>query len=201
MVTINKYNINGEITGSLNLPQEIEKVNISIPLLHEVVRYYLANRRQGTVSTKTRGEVSGGGRKPWRQKHTGRARHGSIRSPIWVGGGVTFGPKMRDYSFKMPKKKLRKALKMAIKSKARDGELLIVEDFTLESHKTKEFKKIAEKLALPRKTLMVVNNVDKNLKLASSNLKINVKNLKDINTYEIIDAKKVVFTESAFKCL
>ena len=130
------YNTEGATVGELELNKDIFDVEINKALLHQVVRMQLANKRQGTQSALTRGEVRGGGAKPWRQKGTGRARHGSIRSPIWVKGGVVFAPKPRDYSFRMPKKMRRQALKSALTSKVKNDEILVLDDLKLAQPKT-----------------------------------------------------------------
>ena len=131
---------------------------------------YLANQRQGTASTKTRAEVRGGGRKPWRQKGTGRARHGSIRSPIWVGGGVVFGPKPREYRQAMPKKARRAALRSALSAKVRDGELIVSESLTLAEPKTKQMAAVLGRLSAERKPLIVLAERDRNVELSTRNL-------------------------------
>ena len=142
------YNCQGEEVGEVELNPEVFDVEPNIHLLHQVVVAYLANQRQGTHSTKRRGEVRGGGRKPWPQKYTGRARHGSIRSPIWVGGGVAHGPKPRDYTIDLPKKVKRKAFKMALTARFREGRIKVVERFDLPEIKTKRMVEILKNLEL-----------------------------------------------------
>src|SRR5690554_365403 len=131
------FNIEGKEVGEIELNDAVFGVEVNETLLHEVVVNQLANRRQGTVATKTRGLVRGGGRKPWRQKGTGRARHGSTRSPIWVGGGTTFGPTPRSYSYRLPKKARRAALKSALSAKAAAGNILVLDQLSVEQPKTK----------------------------------------------------------------
>jgi len=132
------YNVKGEQVGEIELKDSVFGVPVNVPGMHEAVLNYLANQRQGTHSTKTRGEVRGGGRKPWRQKGTGRARQGSIRAPQWIKGGIVFGPKPRDYSYKLPKKVKRLALKSALSSKVRDNEIIVLDEFKLDQPKTKK---------------------------------------------------------------
>ena len=129
------YNMEGKQVGELELSDAVFGVKVNQDLMHRAVLSYLANRRQGTAAVKNRGDVSGGGRKPWRQKGTGRARHGSIRSPQWVGGGVVFGPTPRDYSFRLPKKARRAALKSALSAKAAAGDIVILDQLTVEAPK------------------------------------------------------------------
>ena len=135
-------NQKGKVVRTLELDQKVFDGKINMSLLHQAVVTYLANQRKGLASTKTRGEVRGGGRKPWRQKGTGRARVGSIRSPLWKGGGATFGPKPRDYSQKMPQRMKALALKSALNAKLNDKELMVIDDIKLRSHKTKECSEV-----------------------------------------------------------
>ena len=142
MPTVALYNTNGEQVGEVELKEDIFGVPVHGPVLHDAVVMQLAGRRRGTHDTKTRAEVQGGGRKPWRQKGTGRARHGTIRSPIWRGGGVVFGPHPRDYSYSLPKKVRRLALKSALSAKVQAGDLLVLEELSLEQPRTKDMVKI-----------------------------------------------------------
>ncbi len=168
-------------------------------LLYEVVKMQLANRRRGTASTKTRGEVRGGGRKPWRQKGTGRARQGSIRAPQWVGGGVVFGPKPRDYSYRLPKKARKVALKSALSAKYRDGEILFVDRIELPDHKTKSAVAFLRDLGLEdKKVLLVVEELDFNLDRATRNLpRVKVLKVEGLNVYDLLDHEVVVCTAGA----
>ena len=145
-IKIKLYESDGAEAGEAELPSCLLEEEIDPDLLHRAVQYSLVNRRAGTASTKTRGEVRGGGRKPWRQKHTGRARHGSRRSPLWRGGGVTFGPKPREYEYKLPKKMRRKALRMALTAKLQDGECALIEGLQFARPKTKEALKLLQEL-------------------------------------------------------
>ncbi|MEW6040781.1 MAG: 50S ribosomal protein L4 [Elusimicrobiota bacterium] len=200
MTAIPVFNINGEKVGETALPENIEKNEYSPSLLHEVVTAYLANQRKGTHCTKTRAEVSGSGAKPWRQKHTGRARSGSIRSPLWRKGGVVFGPKPRSYRQNLPKKKLRRALENAIKYKASTGNLMVLNEIKLEVPKTKKVIEILKKLNINgENTLMVVKTLDRNVKLASKNIEnLHVLQCNSLNTYDVLRSKKVVFSQEAF---
>ncbi len=197
---IDVFGINGNKIKELTVPETVKNLSISIPLLSEVVSTYLSNQRAGTASTKTRGEVSGGGRKPWRQKHTGRARHGSIRSPLWRKGGVVFGPKSKSWRIKLPNKKIKKALKMAIKSKIDSNELLVLQELKISSKKTKEVKKILDNFKINKeKVLIITENIDENLKLAARNIEnLKILPISSINTYEILRANKVFITEECF---
>jgi large subunit ribosomal protein L4 len=187
--------INGSVKDKLELPESIFGLEDNGGLVWEAVTNYLANQRQGTAKTKTRGEVRGGGKKPWRQKHTGRARAGSIRSPIWVGGGTVFGPRPRDYSYKLPKQKKRKALCTALSMKLRSQNIKIVEDFELENNKTKEMAKILKTLGLFGETVLVKDSFPKNMILASRNIpKFSLATAKDLNIYDCVASENLVFT-------
>src|SRR5688572_4221584 len=137
MYTAKHYSVSGEEKGTVELPDSTFAAPKRVDVIYDALRSYMANQRQGTVATKTRSLVSGGGRKPWRQKGTGRARHGSIRSPIWVGGGTVFGPQPRDYSFRMPRKARREALLSALSLKNQEGKLIVLDKLELEEAKTK----------------------------------------------------------------
>jgi len=204
------------IANSLSLPvlsiqgKEVEKIElakrvfdgkISEALIHQAVVTYLANQRKGLASTKTRGEVRGGGIKPWRQKGTGRARVGSIRSPLWRGGGVTFGPKPHSYYKDLPQKMKTMALKSALNAKLRDKEILILSDLKVASHKTKDFSKIVKSLKLDGvKVRVVVEKVEPNLKLATGNMKkVLLAKASDVHATEVIDCKRLVLTKQALR--
>lgn len=193
----------GEKSGTVELPDSIFGIEPNRALLWEVTRMYLANRRQGTASTKRRGEVRGGGKKPWRQKHTGRARVGSIRSPVWKGGGVVFGPKPRDYSYSMPKKKRRLALVSALAEKSKENLIKIIEDFTLDKPKTKEMATILKNLNLVgEKTLLAVAELDENLKRSARNIPLlKVAPAKDLNAFEVLAHRYLVLTKRSLDLL
>jgi large subunit ribosomal protein L4 len=162
----------------------------------------LANNRQGTQKAKTRSEVSGGGRKPWRQKGTGHARQGSTRSPQWTGGGVVFAPVPRDYSFKMNKKEKRAALKSALTDKVANGKLVVVDALTFEAPKTKEFAKVMANLNVNEKALVVLNDNDANVVLSAKNIPTVKTSLTNtINVYDIVNAKTLVLTQDAVKTI
>jgi len=196
MPEVDVFNKEYKPIGRVELPDEIFGVEVKEGLLHEVVRNYLANKRQGTASTKTRGMVSGGGRKPWRQKGTGRARHGSIRSPIWRGGGTVFGPLPRDYSYRIPKKVKWSALSSALSAKVLDGELLVVDDISIDEPKTRLFKGILKGLGVDGGSLLIVlPERDKNIELASRNIPgVNVARVDELNVYSILSHEKIILT-------
>lgn len=172
------------------------KVNKAV--LYQVIKMYEANKRRGTASTKTRAAVSGGGRKPWRQKGTGRARAGSIRSPLWKGGGVVFGPHPRNYSYSVPQKIRREALRASLNSKYNENAMLVLDELKVDKPKTKEFKKILNSLKLNEKALFVLDKIDDNLKLASRNLKeVALKRADDLNALDVLNFKKLVLTKAA----
>ncbi|MDD2181211.1 MAG: 50S ribosomal protein L4 [Bacilli bacterium] len=196
-------NTSGEKIKDITLNEQIWAIEPNDAVLYDAIKLTRNSQRQGTHATKTRSEVIGGGRKPWRQKGTGRARHGSTRSPIWVGGGVTFGPAPRDYGKKMNRKEKRLALKSALAYKAIDGELIIVDNFNLESSKTQNMIKTLDKLGITdQKTLIVVEELTDNLILGTRNLKnIMLLQTGEINTLDIISADKMVITVDAVKAI
>ncbi|HHZ02964.1 MAG TPA: 50S ribosomal protein L4 [Tissierellia bacterium] len=192
------YDITGSQVGEIELKDEIFGVEINTHVMYEAVKNYLANQRQGTQSAKTRAEVRGGGRKPWRQKGTGRARQGSIRSPQWVGGGVVFAPKPRDYSYKLPKKIKRLALKSALSSKVADQEIIVVDKLVLEQPKTKEMVKILSNLNAGKKTLVVIPERDENVILAARNIPgVKTTYVNTINVYDILNCDSFLITKDA----
>ena len=201
MDKLDVLNIQGQKINEVDINEELKNIKVSVPLLHEVVKAYLSNQRKGTSSTKTRAEVRGGGKKPWRQKGTGRARAGSIRSPLWRHGGVIFGPKPRNYRINIPKKKKRLSLKMAIKSKIDTNNVIIVDNFKIEETKTKNIIQILKQLNLDnnKKILFITETLDKNLKLSSRNLKyFNILHINSLNTYDILNSDKIIFTLNAY---
>ncbi len=199
MPKVDLLNMEGKKVGSIELSENVFGVEVNEYVMHDVVVNYLANQRQGTQSTKTRSEVSGGGKKPWKQKGTGRARAGSLRSPLFEGGGVSFGPKPRDYSFKMPVKARRLALKSALS--ARVDATTLVKDFSeLKSPKTKDFAKILDTLKLSGKILVIVDTKlaeNQHVELAARNLP-NVKVIlpSNINVKDILEADCIVMSET-----
>jgi len=191
------YNQQGEEIGQIELPETIFNVPIKPYLVYEVVKWQLACRRAGTASTKTRGEVRGGGRKPWRQKGTGRARQGSIRAPHWVGGGVVFGPKPRNYSYSLPKKVRKQALKIVLTSKLKKGLLKVVDNIVLDEIKTKKFLEIAHNLNL-NKALIITNGREKNLELAARNVpEFQILPVEGLNVYYILRYNHLVLLQDS----
>ena len=192
------YNIEGKEVGEIELKDEIFAVEISNAALHMTVKNYLANQRQGTQSTKTRTEVSGGGAKPWKQKGTGRARQGSIRAPQWKGGGVALGPKPRDYSYTLNKKTRRLALKSALSAKVAENNIVVVDKLAMDEIKTKSFVKILENLKVDTKAFVVTGVKEANL-VASANNVPGVKTavVDTINTYDVLNHTKLVIEASA----
>jgi large subunit ribosomal protein L4 len=167
-------------------------------LFHQVIRMQLANRRRGTVSTKTRGEVSGGGRKPWRQKGTGRARAGSNRSPLWRGGGVALGPKPRDYSYWIPKKVRRAALCSALSLKVQEGSFKVVDRLDIPDPKTKHIVTVLKDLGAGRRTLILLSEKDRNIHLASRNLAdVQVLPVVGLNVYDLLHHDHIICTKDA----
>ncbi|MCD6583431.1 MAG: 50S ribosomal protein L4 [Candidatus Omnitrophica bacterium] len=201
MKEIEILNQEGKKVGNFNLDEKVFDGKVNITLIHQAVVTYLANKRKGTASTKTKGEVRGGGTKPWRQKGTGRARVGSIRSPLWRGGGIVFGPKPRGYTKKLPKKMKIGALKSVLNAKLKDKEIIVVDSINLENYKTKSLLSILRKLKVnSQRVKLVVPIIEKNLKLASRNLKmINTETSNNLNAYTALDCKKIIFTKQALE--
>ena len=197
---INVLNSKGEVTGKANLPEGLDSVKVNRHLVHEVVRAYLANQRKGTHSTLTRTEVSGGGKKPWKQKHTGRARAGSSRSPLWRGGGIIFGPKPRSYRIDLPNAKVRAAFSQVLSAKFKRGEIVVAEGPDLDQAKTKKVAAWLKTLSLPQNALLVLEKRDDKLALASRNLaEFTAIEWRNLHPYHLLSAGKVVFTPEAFK--
>jgi large subunit ribosomal protein L4 len=184
-----------------NLKEEIFAVKTRPHLLHQTVVMQLANRRAGTAATKSKGFISGGGKKPWRQKGTGRARAGSIRSPIWVGGGTTFGPHPRDYSYRMPRRARREALLSALSLKRRDGKLIVVDKFELEEGKTKIMCQALAELKVIS-ALIVISQADEKIERSARNLpQVKVLRVDGLNVYDLLRYEHLVLTEGALKLL
>jgi large subunit ribosomal protein L4 len=192
--------INGKAAGDFEVTFPVVEGGRGTQAVHDVVVAYRAAQRSGTHSTKTMGEVAGSNKKPWRQKGTGRARAGSFRSSIWVGGGVTFGPKPRDYTKKVSKKTKQLALRKALSERLKAGDVIVVDDFKLESPKTKGFLAALTKLEANGKTLVVSAAQDKNLFLASRNVgTVELTTSNEVNTYQVLKYDKLVFTKGAFE--
>ena len=200
MPKVNVYNILGEQVGEIELKDTIFGVEVNEHVLYEVVKNQLANKRQGTQSAKTRAEVRGGGRKPWRQKGTGRARQGSIRAPHWVGGGVAFAPKPRDYSYKVPKKVKRLAMKSALSSKVLNDEIIVLEDLNLEEPKTKEMVKMLVNVKAGKKALIVMDEKDINVVKSAKNIpNVQTVLVNTLNVYDILKFDSFIITKDAVR--
>jgi len=191
------YNMSGQEVGSIELNDSIFGIEVNTNAMHAAVVQYLANQRQGTKSAKTRAEVRGGGRKPWAQKGTGRARQGSIRAPQWTGGGVVFAPKPRDFSFKLNKKLKRLAMKSALTSKVNDKKFVVLDELKFDQIKTKEMQKVMNSLKL-EKALVVLDGSDKNVILSTRNIpNIKTSAVNTINVYDILKFDTFVVTKEA----
>ena len=202
MPSINVVDMKGSKAKTIDLKDEIFAIEPNEAVMHQMVVLYLANQRQGTQSALTRAEVSGGGRKPWRQKGTGRARQGSTRSPQWTGGGVVFAPTPRDYSFKLNKKEKRAALKSALSDKLANGNLIVVDKIEMNEIKTKTFKTMLDNLKVVGKSLVVINDNDKKVVLSARNIfGCKMSQPGTINVYDILNAKTLVLTQDAVKTI
>ncbi|BDG34201.1 50S ribosomal protein L4 [Saccharococcus caldoxylosilyticus] len=192
------YNQNGETIGEIELNDSVFGIEPNKYVLFEAVIMQRASLRQGTHKTKNRSEVSGGGRKPWRQKGTGRARQGSIRAPQWRGGGTVFGPVPRSYSYKLPKKVRRLAIKSALSSKVLENNIVVLDSLTLEAPKTKEMVKILNNLSVDRKALIVTDDVNENVALSARNIPgVTVVTANGINVLDVLNHDKLVITKAA----
>jgi len=203
MSSIKVFNQEGKEVSELKLNEVIFDLPWNADLVHQAVRVALANKRQILASTKDRSEVSGGGRKPWRQKGTGRARHGSIRSPLWKGGGITFGPtKERNFKLKINKKMARKAFLTALSTKAKDSELLVLDDLKLSAPKTKEMAKIMKNFSQVKNSLLVLAGKNEDLKKAGRNLpNLRIINIDNLNILDILKYKHLIFTKDGIEHL
>ncbi len=202
MVSVPVYNTDGKEIEKIKLDKEVFDGEVKISVLHQAVLMYQANQRKGLASTKTRGEVSGGGRKPWKQKGTGRARAGSIRSPIWRGGGVTFGPRPRSYSYRLPKKIRKTALKYSLNDKVNNNKLIVVDEIKIDKPKTKLFASILDKLKVKEKTLFMLEKVDFNVIRSSRNIPgVSVKQASDSNVYDVLTNRELVITKRGLEIL
>ncbi len=201
---IDLYNQQGEVTGSVVLPKEIFDIKFNADLVHQVAISLAGNARQISAHSRMRGEVSGGGKKPWRQKGTGRSRHGSIRSPLWKGGGVTHGPrKDRIFEREIPKKMRRKALLMILSEKAKNNQLVLLDKIELEKGKTKEMAKSLAKLPCNNQaTLIALPNYDKKIFLASRNIKkTSIEDARNLNVLELLNHKYLLLTKESIKTI
>ena len=201
MANVSVYNIEGKEVGSIELNDAVFGVEVNEHLVHMAVVNQLANNRQGTQSAKTRSEVSGGGRKPWRQKGTGHARQGSTRAPQWTGGGIVFAPKPRDYSFKMNKKEKKLALLSALTSKVADNKIVVLDEYKLDEIKTKKFAEVMNNLKVS-KALVVLEGENKNVVLSGRNIPtVKVSATNEINTYDVLKYDTLVVTKAAVEKL
>ena len=201
MANVSVYNIEGKEVGSIELNDAVFGVEVNEHLVHMAVVNQLANNRQGTQSAKTRSEVSGGGRKPWRQKGTGHARQGSTRAPQWTGGGIVFAPKPRDYSFKMNKKEKRIALLSALSSKVAESKIVVLDEFKLDEIKTKKFVEVMNNVKVEN-ALVVLEGENKNVVLSGRNIpSVKVTATNEINTYDVLKYTTLVVTKAAVEKL
>lgn len=198
MPKVNVYNQLGEVVGDIELNEAIFGIEVNEHVVYEVVKNHLANRRQGTQSAKTRAEVRGGGRKPWRQKGTGRARQGSIRAPQWKGGGVVFAPKPRSYRYSVPKKVRRLAMKSVLSSKVLEGELRILDALTIDAFSTKKAKEILKNLSLETKTMIVLPEGNDMIIKSFANLpKVETIVVDYMNVYDLMRFDNLVIVKDA----
>jgi large subunit ribosomal protein L4 len=198
MPSVDVLDLNNKIVGSVELSDAVFAAPINEALLYEAVRHYLAGKRGGNASTKTRHEVAGSGKKLWRQKGTGRARMGSIRSPLWRHGGTTHGPQPRSYAYHLPRKMQLGALRSALSAKLRDGELRVVREFPLTEVKTKLVRQALDTLEIKRTVLLVDNSDNKNLVLSSRNLEgVKLVNSHEVNVYDLLGHQQVLLSEAA----
>jgi large subunit ribosomal protein L4 len=197
MAKVAVYNMEGKEVGSIELSDAIFGVEVNEHLVHMAVVQQLANNRQGTQKAKTRSEVRGGGRKPWRQKGTGHARQGSIRAPQWKGGGVVFAPTPRDYSFKLNKREKRAALKSALTSRVQENKLIVVDELKLDEIKTKTFRSVLDNLKV-EKALVVLNDMDQNVIMSARNIPmVKTAQTNELNVFDVLKYNTVVVTKDA----
>ena len=197
MANVAVYNMEGKEVGTIELNDSVFGVEVNEHLVHMAVVQQLANNRQGTQKAKTRSEVSGGGRKPWRQKGTGHARQGSTRAPQWTGGGVVFAPVPRDYSFKLNKKEKRAALKSALSSRVADGKLIVVDELKFDEIKTKNFKAVMDNLKVSKALVVLADNDEKVVMSARNIPTIKTALTNTINVYDILKGDTLVLTKDA----
>lgn len=198
MPKVNVYNQLGEVVGDIELNEAIFGIEVNEHVVYEVVKNHLANRRQGTQSAKTRAEVRGGGRKPWRQKGTGRARQGSIRAPQWKGGGVVFAPKPRSYRYSVPKKVRRLAMRSVLTSKVLEGELRVLDALTIDAFSTKKAKEILKNLNLETKTIIVLSEGNEKIVKSFANLpKVETVVVDYMNVYDLMRFDNLIIVKDA----
>ena len=200
MLKTNVYNMSGKLVGEIELPEAVFGIEPNEAAVHDAVKNHLANKRQGTQSALTRAEVSGGGRKPWRQKGTGRARQGSTRAPQWTHGGIVFAPKPRSYSFGLNKKAKRLALKSVLSAKAAEQNVVVIDEIKMDAPKTKAFAAFLNAVGCTSKTLVVTANADQNVVRSGRNIEgceVTFANL--LNTYDVLHADKLVVDQAALQ--
>lgn len=198
MANVSVYNMEGAEVGKIDLNDKIFGAEINENLVHLAVVQQLADNRQGTQKAKTRSEVSGGGKKPWRQKGTGHARQGSTRAPQWTHGGIVFAPVPRDYSFKLNKKEKRAALQSALSNTVKENKLIVVDELSFDAPKTKAFAKVLENLKVSGKTLVVLDSMEGNVIKSAANLPaVRTEQVGELNTYDVMNAQTLVVTRAA----
>ena len=198
MAEVAVLNMQGKEVGRQELSDSVFGIEPNVPVMNDMVKNYLANQRQGTQSVLTRSEVSGGGRKPWRQKGTGRARQGSTRAPQWTHGGVVFAPKPRDYSYTLNKKVRRLAMKSALSSKVQDGEMIVIDKIALEGFKTKDIAAMLKAVGSEKKALIVLDSVDEKVIKSAGNIPgVKTAQVNTLNVYDILGADKFIVVQGA----
>ena len=198
MAEVAVLNMQGKEVGRQQLSDAVFGIEPNVPVMNDMVKNYLANQRQGTQSALTRSEVSGGGRKPWRQKGTGRARQGSTRAPQWTHGGVVFAPKPRDYSYTLNKKVRRLAMKSALSSKVQDGEMIVIDKIALEGFKTKDIAAMLKAVGSEKKALIVLDSVDEKVIKSAGNIPgVKTAQVNTLNVYDILGADKFIVVQGA----
>jgi len=202
MPTVDVVNLNKEKVGTVDLSEQLFGAEVNSPLIHEAVVMQQASMRQGTAATKTRGLVRGGGKKPWRQKGTGRARAGSSRSPLWRGGGTIFGPTPRDYGYAFPRKKYRAALRGVLTAKLNDGAVVVVDRLDLSEPKTKQMAQILKKLEATGRTVIVASAIDEKMARAVRNIpKVKLLPVQGLNVYDLVCARHLVIPQEVLSRL
>lgn len=200
MAKVTMLNMAGEAVGDIELNDSVFGIEVNEFAVHEVIKNYLANQRQGTQSAKTRGEVRGGGRKPFRQKGTGRGRQGSLTSPSHIGGGVVFAPKPRDYSYSVPKKVKRLAIKSVLTSKVQENEIIVLDSLSFEAPKTKDMVNVLKNINAAKKAIIVIDEKDENVIKSAANIPgVKTTLVSTMNTYEVLNATSFIVTKEAVK--
>lgn len=198
MAKVTMLNMAGEAVGDIELNDSVFGIEVNEFAVHEVIKNYLANQRQGTQSAKTRGEVRGGGRKPFRQKGTGRGRQGSLTSPSHIGGGVVFAPKPRDYSYSVPKKVKRLAIKSVLTSKVQENEIIVLDTLSFEAPKTKDMVNVLKNIKAAKKAIIVMDEKDENVIKSAANIPgVKTTLVSTMNTYEVLNATSFIITKKA----